>query len=283
MLEAGQVIPIKFKDREFRAVAIDPDGFGYNRPTIGVGYRSMSRHTDVPVNTIVQRVVDIEPEENDPNTEGKFLKLPSGKIFRVIQILGNDGNTYSVIEVADGVELVSDWAKNPGKLRTKAKNGLIDFLAWFAAEGLYAEAYTFLKQTYTREDSERIQQWLVARQAGKPARKDWAYAISEQGGNSPFTFGKWTNYVYRGLFGMDAAEIKKIWEAPVSGSRHVARNYIPETVGLEMLEYCEKLVAIFELDNLERAHDEAIRMTQIKFRQRLDSERSTVDETKILG
>ena len=269
MLEAGQVIPLKFKDREFRAVVIDPDGLGYNHPTIGVGYRSMSRHTDVPVNTIVQRVVDIEPVEGDPNSGGKFLKLPSGKLFRVIQISGNDGNTYNVIEITDWVELFSDWAKNPGKLRTKAKNGLIDFLAWFAAEGLYAEAYTFLKQTYTREDSERIQQWLVARQSGKPARRDWAYAIAEQGGNSPFKFGKWTNYVYRGLFGMDAAEIKRLWEAPISGSRHVARNYIPETIGLEMLEYCEKLVAIFELDDLERAHDEAIRVTQIKFRSKL--------------
>ena len=120
MLKAGQVIPLKFKDREFRAVIIDPDGFGYNRPTIGVGYRSMSRHTDVPVNTIIQRVVDIAPEEGDPNTGGKFLKLPSGRLFRVIQILGNDGNEYSVIEVADWVDIVSDWAKNPGKLRIKS-------------------------------------------------------------------------------------------------------------------------------------------------------------------
>jgi hypothetical protein len=97
--------------------------------------------------------------------------------------------------------------------------------------------------------------------------------IAEQGGSSPFKFGKWTNYVYRGLFGMDAAEMKKIWEAPVSGSSHVARNYIPETVGIEMVEYCEKLVAAFELEDLEEAHDDAIRMTQKKFRQRLDSER----------
>lgn len=273
MLETGQLIPIKFKNREFTAVVIDPNGFGDNRPTIGVGYRTMSRYTDVPVNTLVQRVVEITPEEGDPNTAGKFLKLPSGKLFRVIQILANDGNTYQVIEAADWVDLASDWAKTPGKLRTKARNGLIDFLAWFAAEGLYAEAYTFLKQTYTREDSEHIQQWLVARQAGKPARKDWAYAIAEQGGNSPFKYGKWTNYVYRGLFGMDAAEMKKMWEAPVSGSRHIARNYIPEKVGVEMVEYCEKLVAAFELEDLEEAHDVAIRMTQKKFRQRLDAEK----------
>jgi hypothetical protein len=271
MLEAGQIIPLKFKDREFRAIIIDPHGLGYNRPTIGLGYRAMSRHTDVPLTTLFKRVIELEGDSEDSDAAGKFLKLPSGKLFKVTEILGNDNNTYQVIEAVDWVELARDWAKKPGKLGEKAKNGLIDFLAWFAAEGLYAEAYTFLKQTYTREDSERIQQWLVARQAGKPARKDWAYVIAEQGGNSPFKFGKWTNYVYRGLFGMDAAEIKRLWEEPVSGSRHVARNYIPETVGLEMVEYCEKLIAVFELDDLEQAHDEAIRLTQMKFRQRLDA------------
>ena len=57
----------------------------------------MSRHTDIPVNTLVQRVVEIAPEEGDPNKAGKFLKLPSGKLFRVIQISGNDGNTCQVI------------------------------------------------------------------------------------------------------------------------------------------------------------------------------------------
>jgi hypothetical protein len=271
MLEAGQIIPLKFKDREFRAIIIDPHGLGYNRPTIGLGYRAMSRHTDVPLTTLFKRVIELEGDSEDSDAARKFLKLPSGKLFKVTEILGNDNNTYQVIEAVDWVELARDWAKKPGKLGEKAKNGLIDFLAWFAAEGLYAEAYTFLKQTYTREDSERIQQWLVARQAGKPARKDWAYVIAEQGGNSPFKFGKWTNYVYRGLFGMDAAEIKRLWEEPISGSRHVARNYIPETVGLEMVEYCEKLIAVFDLDNLEQAHDEAIRMTQMKFRQRLDA------------
>lgn len=269
MLQTGQIIPIKFKDREFRAVVIDPDGLGYNRPTIGLGYRAMSRHTDVPLTTLVKRVIELTGEEGETDESGKFLRLPSGKRFKVVEIHGNDNNTYQVIEATDWVELARDWAKKPGKLGAKAKNGLIDFLAWFAAEGLYAEAYTFLKQTYTREDNESVQKWLVARQAGKPARKDWAYAIAEQGGSSPFKFGKWTNYVYLGLFGMDAAEMKKLWEAPVSGSRQVARNYIPKTVGIEMVEYCEKLVAVFELDDLERAHDEAIRMTQMKFRQQL--------------
>ena len=93
--------------------------------------------------------------------------------------------------------------------------------------------------------------------------------IAGQGGNSPHKFGKWTNYIYRGLFNLDAAQMKKEWEAPVSGSRHVARNYIPKKLGLEMVEYCERLVAILDLGDLESNHDEAIRLTQMKFKKRL--------------
>jgi len=72
---------------------------------------------------------------------------------------------------------------------------------------------------------------------------------------------------------MDAAEMKRIWEAPVSGSRHIARNYIPESLGVDMVAYCEKLISILELDDLKRAHDEAIRLTQMKFRQRMDTDK----------
>lgn len=259
MLEAGQIIPVQFKGREFNAIVIDPDGLGAGKPTIGVGYRGMSRHLDMPASTLQRRVLRSE--------DANWLELPSGKRFRVLRIDGNDGNEYNAIEASDWVAIASDWLKTPGRLSKKAKEGLIDFLAWYAAEGLYAQAYTFLKQTYTREDSEVIQRWLVARESGKPARADWAYTVAEQGGGSPYKYGRWTNYVYRGLFGMDAAEMKRLWEQPVSGSKAIARNYIPESVGLEMVAYCEKLVSVLELDDLERAHDEAIRLTQIKFRK----------------
>lgn len=249
MLETGQIIPIQFKGKSFNAIVIDPDGFGSGKPTIGVGYRGMSRHLNMPVSTIFKRVFPSEGVEH--------LELPSGNRFRVFRIKGNDGNDYSAIEASDWVLIASDWLKAPGRLGKKAKEGLIDFLAWYAAEGLYAAAYTFLKQTYTREDNEVIQRWLVSREAGKPARADWAYTVAEQGGNSPYKYGQWTNYVYRGLFGMDASEMKKLWEEPVSGSKAVARNYIPESIGLEMVAYCEKLVSVLELEDLEQAHDEA--------------------------
>lgn len=282
MLETGQLLPLSFLGRDFTVVVIDPDGLGPGKPTVGIGLRGMSRHTNMPVSTLVRRVIEVAADDAEEAlaeppkerlADGKYLKLPSGKLFKVTPIEANDGNTYQVIEAADWVELSKEWAKKPGRLGTETKNGLIDFLAWFAAEGFYAAAYTVLKRTYTYEDSQRIQQWLVSREAGKPARKDWAWAISEQGGNSPFKYGKWTNYVYKGLFGMDAAEMKQAWEAPMSGSRHVARNYIPESVGLEMVRFCEKMVAVMELEDLERAHDEAIRLTQIKFQQKMDSTR----------
>lgn len=265
MLETGQIIPVKFKERKFNAIVVAPNGLGAGKPSIGVSSKGVSRHLDMPSSTLQCRVLCSE--------DADWLELSSGKRFRVFRIDGNNGNEYNAIEVSDWVEIAADWLKTPGRLSKKGKEGLIDFLAWYAAKGLYAQAYTFLKQTYTCEDSEIIQRWLVSREASEPYHKDWAYEIADKVGGSPYKHGKWTNYVYRGLFGMDAAEMKRLWEQPVSGSKAVARNYIPESVGLEMVAYCEKLVSVFDLDDLERTHDEAIRMTQIKFQQRLDSER----------
>jgi hypothetical protein len=227
--KAGQIIPLRYKSRELKAVIIDPDGLGEGRPTIGLGFRGMDRHTNVPVNTLSQRVIQ--------NEEGRHLKLPSGKLFKVFQILAEDGNEYLLVEASDWVELAKDWAQNPGKLRKPARDGLIEFLAWFAAEGIYAQAYTILKRVYTREDDERVQQWLLSREAGKPYRIDWSWEV--KGKDPRGRYGHWTNYVYRGLFDMDAAEMKEVWEAPVHGSGRIARNYIPQAVGLEAVAYCE--------------------------------------------
>ena len=252
---AGQIIPLRYKSREIQAIIIDPQGLGPDKPSLGMGFRGMDRHTNVPSNTLTQRVIQ--------NEEGTYLKLPSGELFRVIQISGEDGNSYQVIEASDWVALARDWAKNPGKLRKPARDGLIDFLAWFAAEGIYAQAYTMLKRVYTREDSQRVQTWIMSREAGKPARAEWGWEVQEK--DSRGRYGYWTNYVYRGLFGMDAAAMKETWANPVHGDSRIARNYVPESVGLEAIAYCEKMVGLLDLDDIEQAHDEAIRLTQIKF------------------
>ena len=57
---AGQIIPLRYRSRELRAVIIDPDGLGEGRPTIGIGFRGMDRHTNVPVNTLSQRLIQNE-------------------------------------------------------------------------------------------------------------------------------------------------------------------------------------------------------------------------------
>jgi len=133
----GQLIPLRFKEREVTAIVIDPNGLGAGKPTIGLGFRGMDRHIGVPQQTLSDRVTEIEGI--------KYLEVPSKSRFRVTEIPGEDGNLYLTIEAADWVALASDWAKEPGKLRKPARDGLIDFLAWFAAEGIYAQAYTLLQ------------------------------------------------------------------------------------------------------------------------------------------
>lgn len=252
---AGQIIPLRYKNREIKALVIDPDGLGEGRPTIGMGFRGMDRHIGIPRQTLSDRVSEIEGV--------KCLKLPSGNTFRVSEIMGEDGNRYLLVEAADWVELARDWAKNPSKLRKPARDGLIDFLAWYAAEGIYAQAYTMLKQVYTEEDSQVLQHWLMSREAGKPYRSDWSWEVKDK---DPRTrYGYWTNYVYKGLFGMDASQMKAAWENPVHGSSRIARNYIPQAVGLEAVAYCEKMVAQLDLEDIEQAHDLAIQATRIKF------------------
>lgn len=252
---AGQVIPLRYKSREIKAIIIDPDGLGPDKPSIGIGFRGMDRHIGVPQTTLSQRVIRIEGVE--------CLQLPSGNAFRVIRIEAEDGNDYLLLEASDWATLAQDWAKNPGRLKKPARDGLIDFLAWFAAEGIYAQAYTMLKRVYTREDSQRVQNWLMSRESGKPARAEWSWEVQEK--DSQGRYGYWTNYVYRGLFGMDAATMKETWANPVHGDARIARNYVPESVGLEAIAYCEKMVGLLDLDDIEQAHDEAIRLTQIKF------------------
>jgi hypothetical protein len=202
---AGQIIPLRYKNREIKAIIIDPDGLGPDKPTLGMGIRGMDRHIGIPRQTLSDRVSEIEGVRQ--------LKLPSGNTFRVSEINAEDGNNYLLVEASDWVALALDWAKNPGKLRKPARDGLIEFLAWFAAEGVYAQAYTVLKRAYTYEDDQRVQSWIMQREAGKPARADWGWEVKDKDPRG--RYGYWTNYTYRGLFGMDAAQMKEVWENPV--------------------------------------------------------------------
>jgi hypothetical protein len=109
------------------------------------------------------------------------LKLPFGKRLELIQLLGIDNREYVVIEASLWVELVKDVLKKPGQLRKATKDKLIDFLAWFAVKGLYAEAYTALRGKYTQADSQALSEWLSARMDGIPVRKKYTTFLTQQG------------------------------------------------------------------------------------------------------
>ena len=94
---AGQIIPLRYKSRELKAVIIDPNGLGPDKPTIGLGFRGMNRHIGVPQQTLSDRVTEIEGS--------KYLKLPSGNTFRVTEINADDNNRYLLLEASDWVDL----------------------------------------------------------------------------------------------------------------------------------------------------------------------------------
>lgn len=57
---AGQIIPLRYKTRELKTIIIDPNGLGPDKPSIGMGFRSMDRHIGVPRQTLSDRMTEIE-------------------------------------------------------------------------------------------------------------------------------------------------------------------------------------------------------------------------------
>jgi hypothetical protein len=195
--------------------------------------------------------------------EGKNLQLPSGMTLRVRDIPGSDGNEYSVIEATDWFELAVDLLVNPGRTGKGFRQKLGDFLKWFAVKGFYAEAYVALKGVYTDKDSRATTRWLEARQIGKIARKIYTDLLQVEGCKD-YDYANWTDYVYSGLFGMTAKEMKQVWELK-DGDINIARNYIPEARGLEAVAYCEDMTVRMFINDLSEAHDQAINFTKRKF------------------
>ena len=151
--------------------------------------------------------------------------------------MGTDGNPYSVVEVADWVALAVDILINPGRTGKSKRARIGDFLTWFAVKGFYAETYVALKGVYTTKDSRATTQWLESRQLGVPVRKLYTDLLQAEG-CSGFQYAEWTNHVYQGLFGMPAKQMKEAWEL-MAGNKQIARNYIPEALGLDAVRYCE--------------------------------------------
>lgn len=149
-LRPGKMVSLRFGHRLIQGIVIHPNGCGIDKPMIGVGFREMSKHTRVPAQTFLDRVID--------RRGTKYLELPSGKRFRIFILTGENRECYYAIEIADWIEVARDWLKDSTNLNLLDKQAFVDFLVWFACEGVYAQAYTFLKQTYTQQDAEVIHQ-----------------------------------------------------------------------------------------------------------------------------
>lgn len=254
-LKRGQLITLPYEGREFEVVVIDPNGLGDGQPSVGLGFRMADRHAGIPQPTLSGWVID--------KSGDKFLKPPSSKEFRVIDILASDGNTYSVIEASDLFSLAVDLLVNPGKTGKGLRTKLGDFISWFAVKGFYAESYVALKGVYTAKDSRATTQWLEARQLDIPVRKLYTDLLQSQGCQS-YDYGNWTNHIYLGLFGKTKGEMIAEWEL-MDGNKSIARNYIPEAIGLDAVRYCEDMTVRMFVDDLEEAHDMAIQLTTRKY------------------
>ena len=258
-IKKGQRITLSYESREFEVIVIDPNGLGREQPSVGFGFNMMDKYAGVPQSTLSTWVIG--------NPGDHWLKLPSGKTFRVIEIVSiTDNNSYSVIEASDWFELCFDLLEKPGKTTQSVKAKVLAFLKWFAIKGFYAEAYVALKGVYTERDSRATTQWLEARQLGKIARKLYTDLLQSEGCEG-VDYALWTDYVYQGLFGMRAIEMKQVWER-MEGDASIARNYIPKAEGLDAVRYCEDIVVRVFVDDLEEAHDIGIKLTRRKYLDR---------------
>jgi hypothetical protein len=257
-IKKGSRITLAYEGREFDVIVIDPNGLGSGQPSVGFGFRMAEKYAGIPQSTLTDWVTD---------TDGvRVLKPPSGRFFRVTEILGDDKNTYSVIEASDWFAVAIDLLVNPGRTSKSLRTKLGEFIQWFAVKGFYAEAYVAFKGVYTAKDSRATTVWLEARQLGVPVRKLYTDLLQSQGCQA-FEYANWTNHIYQGLFGMPAREMKEAWDL-MDGNPKVARNYIPRAEGLDAVRYCEDMTVRMFVDDLQEAHDAAINLTKRKFLDR---------------
>lgn len=254
-MKSGDRITLVYEGKEFDVIVIDPNGLGDDQPSVGFGFRMAEKYMGIPQSTLTDWATGSD--------ESTGLKLPSGKTLRVTDIIGADGNSYRVIEASDWFSAAVDLLVNPGRTGKGLRTKLGDFIGWFAVKGFYAESYVAFKGVYTARDSRATTQWLESRQLGKYARKQYTDLLQSEGCQS-FEYANWTDYVYEGLFGMRAKEMKDIWDV-VDGNPAVARNHIPKAEGLDAVAYCEDMTVRVFADDLKEAHDDAIRLTKRKF------------------
>lgn len=254
-MKSGDRITLVYEGKEFDVIVIDPNGLGEGQPSVGFGFRMAERYMGISESTLRSWVRELEGEVS--------LELPSHKVLRVREMIGNDNNNYSVVEASDWFGLAIDLLVNPGKTGKGLRAKLGDFIGWFAVKGFYAESYVALKGVYTAKDSRATTLWLEARQLGKFARKQYTDLLQSQDCKD-YEYATWTDYIYRGLFGMKAKEMKEVWEV-MDGNSKIARNHIPKAEGLDAVAHCEDMTVRMFVDNIEEAHQSAIKLTKRKF------------------
>lgn len=254
-LQVGQKLTLTYEGRDFEVIVIDPDGLGEGQPSVGFGFRMAERYAGVSESTLRTWVRGSDDE--------KYLELPSGKALRVRDILAIDGNSYSVVEASDWFAIAVDLLVNPGRTAKSLRSRLGDFIGWFAVKGFYAEAFVAFKGVYTAKDSRATTQWLESRSLGVPTRNFYTDLLQAQGCKN-YDYAQWTDYVYRGLFGMSAKEMRETWDL-VSGNPNIARNYIPKAEALDAVRFCEDMVVRVFVDDLQDAHETAVSLTKRKF------------------
>jgi hypothetical protein len=154
---SGEIIKIKYEDKDFELIVLDPNGRGNGKPTLGVRLELASALCGVPINTFnnwktrtpteidLRDYVNLLPNQSLESISqfpqiynGTSLKLPSGKYFKLF----NWNSDFLSIEVSDFAEIIRDVLKRPGKIRETTLHKIIDFITWFAAKGIYAAAYS---------------------------------------------------------------------------------------------------------------------------------------------
>lgn len=264
-LVPGQLIELSYQGRAIEAIIINPHAFGKNSPSIGLGYRMQERCAGISHATISNWVKFTEEEDSvDDGNEIQYLRLPkSKKQYPIYNLVGetkrNYKVNYKVIEVKDFIDFCLDILAYE-RVGYSTKEKLKEFLAWFTFEGFYAQAYTVIKGAYYKSDSEELQKWLLSRLANKAERKPYARFIVDLRENPAF----WTNYTYIHLFGKIAQEMREHWKT-VDGLAHIARNHIPQAVGLEAVGYVERMVCLLYTGNLQESHDLAIKTALLRF------------------
>ena len=255
-IKVGQVATVKYEDRDFEIVVIDPNGLGVGHPTIGFGLRMMERYSGVAHNTLSLWL--------KTDSDGScYISAPSSEQYKLFRVVSTEGNEYAVLEVSDWVSLAVDLVKKPGKLKKPTKYKLADFLGWFAVKGLYASAYVELKDKYSKKDDRVLSSWMNVRLSGMRQRKEYTDFLQAKGCLGK-DFAKWTDWIYRALFGMSARDMRRCWDV-VEGKESIARNHISEEKGLEAVAFCEAQVVQLYIDDLMQAHRDAVYFARRKY------------------